>query len=354
MILLYTCKSVTSKYIDSMIQQINFLNHLEEDIIYITPDKSNKGVKYIENIANLKIKNTIFLGDYLQKNYFDFTYYELSKYLYDKINIKNISKIFVFGGPLSEGAKLKNKYDNFKDIYYSKRFLKFISVGIKQLLGSYFIHYLAEKDNIKIYELLFDPQEVSLQKINKNVKTFHGIDIEKYNIKRLDTLQYYLKNNNFSFFNEIYDKIYDLTFGMTVLTNDRIQPYEKIKKQVNKIHNINFFIKNKFEDIDTFILREDYLEFIKKSRFTFILPSYDKDTFSIYRFLESIWYDCLPLIFNDCRIDLFKKSFNIDEERLRYITISYNEIEFPSEERRLELLNYFKDKCFNKLQLDIE
>jgi hypothetical protein len=68
-----------------------------------------------------------------------------------------------------------------------------------------------------------------------------------------------------------------------------------------------------------------------------MLPSYNKHCFSVYRFLESIYHDCLPLIHGDCRIEDIGLSFGIlpDLETLQNGRI-------PDETERLEILARLK------------
>jgi len=117
----------------------------------------------------------------------------------------------------------------------------------------------------------------------------------------------------------------------------------------NKNLNVKLFVRHKRLEIDTFINRDDYLDAISKSRYTLLIPPYDLKHFSIYRFVESINNDCLPLITSDVYIDDFVKSFGIDLEIINKLIVEYstigNKVNEFSESERVELLEYFKTKC---------
>jgi hypothetical protein len=151
---------------------------------------------------------------------------------------------------------------------------------------------------------------------------------------RLDSLQYYLLRKNLI----PTDKIYDLTFGYTVFQYGNRPTYiDYVDKITCRFDNVNLYVKNAISGHDTSIPRDVYLNKISESRYTLIIPSYDNSCFSLYRFIESIHLDCLPLIHQDCNIDDVQRSFDVD------LSILKTAIPF-SEDNRLKLLEYFKSK----------
>lgn len=67
--------------------------------------------------------------------------------------------------------------------------------------------------------------------------------------------------------------------------------------------------KDIYLNIDTFIPRDEYLKYISKSKYTLIIPSYDRTQVSILRILESIHNNCIPLFTPDNNFDILLKSF---------------------------------------------
>jgi hypothetical protein len=87
---------------------------------------------------------------------------------------------------------------------------------------------------------------------------------------------------------------------------------EKISEIAEQFTSVNLFTKDKVKNIDNSIPIPEYLKLIEKSKYTYILPSYDNDCFSLYRFIEAIDLDCLPLLHPDCKVEDVQKSFNVD------------------------------------------
>jgi hypothetical protein len=168
---------------------------------------------------------------------------------------------------------------------------------------------------------------------------YHGYDIPKYGAHRLDSLQCWLEASTNPLFPEDYSqKSYDFTFGYTVLKESGREHYpNEINLIANQFSKSNVFSKNEYTGINTHVSGDKYLDLIKVSRFTYMLPSYDKHCFSGYRFLESIYHDCLPLIHADCNIQDIGSSFGIldDLETLQSGGI-------PTESERLDILGRLK------------
>lgn len=61
---------------------------------------------------------------------------------------------------------------------------------------------------------------------------------------------------------------------------------------------------------------DDYMELIKRSKFTLIIPSYDVNCFSLRRFFESVTNGCVPLILSDCN---YKWGLNQGKEIVKFV-----------------------------------
>lgn len=60
---------------------------------------------------------------------------------------------------------------------------------------------------------------------------------------------------------------------------------------------------------DKLLPYETYLECIKRAKYTLTVPSYDTSCFSFRRFFESIALGCIPLIHEDCKLNMFPHDF---------------------------------------------
>jgi hypothetical protein len=223
--------------------------------------------------------------------------------------------------------------------------MTFISVGV-QLYLYYLIGEFAKEHNIPITEIIFDPDEVGYDAMYKDDiehTLYFGYSIPHINAKKLDFFQYVLEKC-YTYDVKI-EKNIDFIFGYSISVKSRLylaEASEKIKSQFN---NSKVFIKNRFEKINTLVSRDLYFEYLKRSRFTMIAPAYNKDTFSCFRFLEAIHFDCLPLVLSECSYTDFRESYDIDKEIFNEILIKNYIIPEISEERRVYLIEYLKGKC---------
>ena len=237
----------------------------------------------------------------------------------------------------------------------SNKLINFASIG-RQYHRFLVFGEFARMNKIHINEFTYDPDELSYDLIYKPEEVSHNLyfiyDIPKYNMKRIDAFQYYfLTQNNLEqhniFFDEEDEKKYDFVLGFTISAKKRMFVYDIIKYCINQFpqNRVKIFKKVKGEEEKSLIARDDYLKYISLARFTLILPAYDATTFSGIRFIESIANNCLPLVYDKCEYTDFVNSFNIDEEKWNEILIDENsDISKISEEKRVQLLQYFKDK----------
>ena len=371
-IVLFTTRPITSKYTKSLIEQMCILKEYQEKgygIILVTPKKSKKNIDYIEEVAGIKINQHICYIDHYKevmmnpKPIYNSWYEYLEKEtLFD--DLQNVEEIIIFGGMLSDATGLTREKNHFNFLMGTKRQMNFIANG-SYMTGMLQLIKLSQNKKIPVHEICYDPCENSIDQLDyKPYKyyCYHGYDWADYNLLRLDSLQAYLEGlpeENY-FFEDPPEKEIDLCVGLTALTEHREKQYDDVMEGLESNPNINkkLFIRHKRLDIDTFVPRDVYMESIKRSRYTLMVPPYDLQHFSIYRFLESVYNDCIPLITSDVNISDFVKSFKIDENRINKLIVDYktigNKINELSEEDRTDLLEYFKGVCLvNKEKLKI-
>lgn len=359
-IILFTTRPITSKYTKSLIEQMSILKEYQDagyGIIFVSPKSSEKNVEYIENTAGIKIDEFISYKDHyaevvFKKKYRTWKEYVENVFLFE--NLKNVKHIVCFGGMLSDATGLTRKRNYINRIFNSWNQMNFTANGT-YLTGFFQLIKLSNERGIPFHEICFDPCENSVDQLDDlrpyKYYCYHGYDWPEYNLERLDSLQHFLISypEKATLF-EI-EKSIDLCFGFTALTESRELEYELIMNSLNSNSDLNvkMFVRHKKLGIDTFVNRDIYLENIKESKFTLIIPPYDKKHFSVYRFIESIHNNCLPLIIKDTYVSDFIKSFDLNNEMINRIITSYDAIEKTvssmKEETRIELLNYFKKHC---------
>ena len=271
--------------------------------------------------------------------------------VYNAINpvaLKEYNALYLIGGLDLHRSNLGRFENRVRVFPHDRGQLKFESCGI-HLVNILALVKAHKKYGIPLHEIAFDPNEMSCDLFHPDVAPikgngyhlYHGYDIPLYGANRLDTLQCWLQDSIHPLFPEDYSqKSIDFTFGYTVLINSGRNHYPiEIKQIADQFSNSKVFSKNEYTGVNTHVPADKYLELIKQSRFTYMLPSYNKHCFSVYRFLESIHHDCLPLIHGDCNIADIGVSFGIMDT---LETLKNGKI--PTETERLAILATLKSK----------
>ena len=214
--------------------------------------------------------------------------------------------------------------------------------------------------NTALHEVIWDPLEMSVNLFHPdyvpqdNYHLYFAYDAPALNITRLDSLQYYYQQqcqhviaqteqSLFDYDNDDEDspvqmKSCDITFGLTVVEKKRQKYWDDAKQIMARFQTQNFYGRNKFTGEENFLDRAAYLAKIKQSRYTLIVPAYYEPSFSIFRLIESLHNDCLPLIHPDCMIDDVNASYGVDLSELIVSDQMF------SEDQRLVLLDKYKKK----------
>jgi hypothetical protein len=339
--LIYSTRGVTASIHESLIQQMKIVETNNTKIDFLSSYKTDKPKQHIQQNAGITIDKHL---THLTKFYYD-TAINMSSWneIYDALDVnflKEYDDLYLFGGIFSTASGLK-RYEKRMFVFpKDSGQIKFESVAVPC------VHILAllkanNEFGTRLHEIVFDPLEMSLDLFHvdyapkKCYNLYHGYDKPSLNMKRLDSLQYFLSKQTKNFIEEQTEKDIDITFGMTIFQNFR-QKYEQDAKTIlNKFDKVNFYVLNKVTGENTFVDRAEYLKQIARSKYTIILPAYDSTCFSIFRLLESLHNDCLPLIHEDCYLTDINKSYNTDLNEL------VTDKPF-SENERVRLLNKFK------------
>ena len=304
----------------------------------------------IEKYSNLKINSSENLyGDfYLEEGRKMSSWEEVYKNI-DVTPLKKYNYLYLFAGidlPSSGMTRFGNRVGVFpKD----RGQIKFVSHG------KLFVNVLAllkahREYEIPIHEYQYDTGEIALPLFHEDYRpepakyaSYYNHDVPEYGIQRMDSLQYYLadqrsRNTLFSV-----DKDIDFTFAYTVLKTSNRQDFPQFVDGVaSKFKNSKVYTKNYFTGVDTSIDSDLYTDLITRTRFTLILPAYDRKSFAIDRFLTSLNADCLPLLHKDGNMNIMESSYGVSLDKL---VISHpDDVKKYTEDYRLELLEYYKDK----------
>lgn len=184
------------------------------------------------------------------KSFFDYRSWSDIENNIDFEAFKDIDRIVIIGGILPKLAKI-NK------IFTGKNLLG--AVLMQYIINIYICLRISQKYNIPIIHSVIDPQEMEYEKIpqfeNINITKYFGYDIPRLKLKRLDVIQSVLTKEAKN------DKIYDFTFGYTVLTKDRIPPND-IDEIFSKFNEPNIYCRNSLTGYDNFIEYDKYINII--------------------------------------------------------------------------------------------
>ena len=263
--------------------------------------------------------------------------------------INPISFIEVFG-IMNSGVKFSRPNFLNKGIKENK-FINFVST--RKITQKFINHYCFVKVfGIPWNHFLHDPQESD----HSNVELLNGIDYRRffiYESKLFKTKAHpFLKIYHSENLETNEEKVYDWCIGFTCLTPDR-KYVQKLYDKFYSLPNSNVFLQDKYKEIFTNITKEEYIKYLKKSKYTVILPGYDKRAFSP-RFMEALTRGVIPYIHdsvyteegikdpNDLKDLLINDSFDIsnkphDENFLKklidkYVIFSPEEIQLSIEE----------------------
>lgn len=312
------------------------------DVIHALTDGKTDGVAdAVSSFCNMNVSKAIksVTQFYLDKgihmsNWMDFyDAVDVSEFdQYDDLYI--MSSMDLWRSGLTRNGKRAGVFPN------DKGQINFVSTGLRcaNILAMLKAH---NTFGSRLHELAYDPNEIPLSQYHpdvapkENYHIYHGYDIDHYGIKRLDSSQY-MFNSQHNWFEA--DKLYDFTFGYTVLQDSKRAKYiDWVNSMAAKFPKANLFVKSDCDLEDTSVSRTVYLNKIEQSRFTLMLPSYDESCFSIYRFIESLDKKCLPIIHESCILDEVEKSYDVD--------LSPLVVDEPmSESQRLELLDHYRAK----------
>jgi hypothetical protein len=252
--------------------------------------------KYLSGILYYDIPNKGHLSEYGSWD-------KIYDYIYDNLNITDdfkIDKIFEVNGVLTADFKINSdKSIRFLEVGYNKS-MNFGSIK-NAVLPLYFTLALTNKYSVKLEHLLYDPQSPDYSTFPEkfrpiNYERTFAYNSKLFNFKKSNHINTYLKTIGLE-----NKKEYDFVFGYTVTTNDR--KWLSNEDLFTGIDKSKIFALDKFLNKDTFIEYNEYLKYISKSKYTLVIPAYLQTSFSIIRFLESLYNNCIPLLYHTNYLD---------------------------------------------------
>jgi hypothetical protein len=262
---------------------------------FLSGIKNEKRVDVLLN--NKRIKQIIKIGDYFETNSWKESYQLIDKLVEEH----KIDKVFVFVTRYNDSLNTSHDFDIEGAALYEKTltddsFMCKINVMKSFYKNILFYYYISKKLNIPLIHFIEDSKEIRFDQANSQNKNFFYYELQKYKADYFPYLEYGL----------IYGrpdcqtkKEYDFIFGMTALNDERHRiavEFKNIQNSLKKDLKCELYFHDKKLDINTLINGNVYDEMLAKTKYTLVVPAYDKNEFSYPRIVESLCSKCIPLI----------------------------------------------------------
>lgn len=359
LLVLYSFPVTTAKNI-ALVEQFSYLENVVEErnigeIIFLSLNKTNCDLRKVLKVSKFKYPNIVkpvSLGNLFlelletEKNW-DILGEKLSNSLLQEIKDSNV-EFYIFGGIIQRGREISDFLS-----YYKKNLKSATHISTRLKLAKIFLcHHLIDKLKLRTHHIVFDPQELNFSN-GENYTKYHNYNDPRFKLHRLDSLQYFLTQKterNFSLSKDL-----DFVLGASIIHESRMDLHNIMEElfSLNCRENYKILYQNKFmrEKYNLFVDRDSYLELIKKAKYTLVLRAYEKDSFSASRFIESIYFGTIPLLWNNSNYH-FLESFGFDiqwvEKNLVVSTI--DEIHYKIETLKWkEISDFLIEKIFASL-----
>lgn len=201
------------------------------------------------------------------------------------LHLQGDIKTFYRHGNEEEGVKFLKKSMSQDKIHPFVSMKNSIDIFIPPLLMS---------EKRKTTHLIHDPQEAQI--CNNNWFFYENARI---GAKYVPYVEYGLFRDAVNIYRDPSQKEKLFTFGFVVICESRIAIYDEITK-LNQ-QNLGFYVRYPKKGIDTSLMKREYDEEIRKSKFTLVIPSYEATDFSSIRFWDALFRGCIPLIHETCQ-----------------------------------------------------
>lgn len=347
--LVVTTRSVKSDQSNSLIQCMKILELSCDRFSLLTPTKTDASAKEVSRQISLPVDqvppldyDSILAG---KKDWLE---------VYESLDVSFLEpydRLFIFGGLHYPQSNLTRFTERAKFFPVGDRgqikFMQFAK-NVVNIMAVYKAHVEQKKH---LHELSYDTDEfnsarLNVGKHNRNMYfNYHVYPINRYNMYGMDALQYWHKTSSeresLSRFG-VSEKNFDMVFGYTLYDyGDRPSYVDWIDDMASKFPKCTsrIYCKNAIDKEASHVVdKETYLWMLSMSKYTMIIPSYDANCFSFYRFIEAISRDCLPILHPKCYTADVEYSFMFSLERFKNL----DPLKLTEEERQ-DLVNQLKE-----------
>lgn len=265
-----------------------------------------EGMKQIDFKTNEVVKQTGNWPDYIDA---------CKKFLVDN----DITTMFVIGSTMVQNKKFGDEHLIARDIdrMQHEANLRMNFVSIRTFYSRVqFINACSQVCKY-VYHQVVDPQEPDYSRVFDFDEYVEFVDLQFASRKRV-LMPYY----EWYSFREGQNSIESsgrniaLTFGASAVTADRhylIALVNEMKESFDKEKlQYDILLRTKVEvgkSRITFVDQRQYVYDLQYAATTIVVPAYDAEAFSWFRFVESAARGCVPLVYEECQIDSIKKCY---------------------------------------------
>lgn len=265
-----------------------------------------EGMKQIDFKTNEVVKQTGNWPDYIDA---------CKKFLIDN----DIVTMFVIGSTMVNNKKFGDEHSIAKDIdrMQNEVNLRMNFVSMRTFYTRVQFINACSQVCKHVYHQVVDPQEPDYSRVFDFNEYVEFVDLQ-FASRRRTLMPYYewysFKDDQNSI--EFSDRHVAFTFGASAVTADRhflIPLVGEIEESLGK-ENLAYdiLLRKKVEvgkSRTMFVDQRQYVYDLQYAAVTIVVPAYDAEAFSWFRFVESVSRGCVPLVYKECCTDSIKKCY---------------------------------------------
>ena len=265
-----------------------------------------EGMKQIDFKTNEVIKQTGNWPDYIDA---------CKKFLIDN----GITTMFVVGSTMMQGKKFGDEHLIAKDVDRMQHEVNLRMNFVSMRTFYTRVQFINACSQVckHVYHQVIDPQEPDYSRVFDFNEYVEFVDLQFASRKRV-LMPYYewysFKEDQNSI--EFSDRNLAFTFGASAVTADRhylIALVNEMKESFDKEKlQYDILLRTKVEvgkSRTPFVDQRQYVYDLQYAVATIVVPAYDAEAFSWFRFVESASRGCVPLVYKECCIDSIKKCY---------------------------------------------
>ena len=265
-----------------------------------------EGMKQVDFKTNEVVKQTRYWPYYIDA---------CKKFLIDN----NITTIFIIGSTMVQNKKFGDEHLIAKDIDRMQHevTLRMNFVSMRTFYTRVQFINACSQVCEHVYHQVVDPQEPDYSRVFDFNEYVEFVDLQFASRKRI-LMPYYewysFKDDQNSI--DFSDRNVAFTFGASAVTADRhylIALVDEMKEAFDKEKlQYDILLRKKVEagkSRTPFVDQRQYVYDLQYAAATIVVPAYDSEAFSWFRFVESAARGCVPLVYKGCCIDSIKKCY---------------------------------------------